>query len=73
MPAIKTGKKGGIKQFLNGIKSYKNTYSMTRNKENSVTFNLWIICKYKKGKRGQKGVEYFAYVVHIAYRLNRAC
>jgi putative transposase len=64
MPAIKTGKKGGIKQFLKGRKSYKTTYTMTRNKENSVTFNLWIVCKYKKGKRGQKGVEYFAYVVY---------
>ncbi|WDD30788.1 hypothetical protein PQG02_18795 [Nostoc sp. UHCC 0926] len=64
MPAIKTGKKGGIKQFLKGRKSYKTTYTMTRNKENSVNLNLWIVCKYKKGKRGQKGVEYFAYVVY---------
>jgi len=64
MPAIKTGKKGGIKQFLKGRKSYKTTYTMTRNKENSVNLNLWIVCKYKKDKRGEKGVEYFAYVVY---------
>lgn len=66
MPAIKTGIKGGIKQFLKGRKSYKTTYTMTRSgsQNDSVTFELWIVCKYKKGKRYQKGVEYFAYVVH---------
>ena len=64
MPAIKTGKTGGIKQFLKGRKSYKTTYTMTRDKENFVTFDLWIVCKYKKGKRGQKGREYFAYVAY---------
>lgn len=66
MPAIKTGKHGGIKQFLKGRKSYKTTYTMTRsgNQNDSVTFDLSIICKYRKGKRNRKGVEYFAYVVH---------
>ena len=64
MPAIKTGKKAGIKQFLKGRKSYKTKYTMTRSKDNSVTFDLWIVCKYKKGKRGQKGIEYFAYIVY---------
>ena len=66
MPAIKTGKQGGIKQFLKGRKSYKTKYTMTRSgsKNDSVTFELWIICKYKKGKRHQKGIQYFAYVVY---------
>jgi len=63
MPAIKTGKTGGIRQFLKGRKSYKTTYTMQKNKEDFVTFNLWIICKYKKGKRKKNGVEYFVYVV----------
>ncbi|MEH2118934.1 MAG: hypothetical protein V7K46_12300 [Nostoc sp.] len=39
MPAIKTGKKGGIKQFLKGRTSYKTTYTITRNQDDSVTFN----------------------------------
>ncbi len=64
MPAIRRGKQGGIKQFLKGKKSYKTTYTMGSGEENSVTFNLWIVCKYKKGKRGKHGVEYFAYVVY---------
>jgi hypothetical protein len=42
MPAIKTGKQGGIKQFLKGRKSYKTTYTIntvriSRNR-NPVTF-----------------------------------
>ena len=64
MPAIKTGNKGGIKQFLKGRKSYKTTYTITRDKDDSVTFYLGIICKYRKGKRKKYGVQYFAYVTY---------
>lgn len=64
MPAIKTGKQGGIKQLLKGKKSYKTTYTITRNKDDSVTFDLWILCKYRKGKRNKYGVQYLVYVVY---------
>ena len=50
MPAVKTGKQGGIKQLLKGKKSYKTTYTITRDKDDLVTFDLWIVCKYRKGK-----------------------
>ena len=50
MPAIRRGKQGGIKQFLKGRRSYKTTHTMSRSKEDFVTFDIWIICKYKKGK-----------------------
>ena len=66
MPAIRRGKQEGIKQFLKGKKSYKTTYTMTRGKNDSVTFDLWIICKYRKGKREKRGIEYFAYVIYKA-------
>lgn len=66
MPAIRRGKQGGINQFLKGRSSYKTTYTMGEGKDNNVNFNLWIICKYKKGKRKQHGIEYFAYVVYRA-------
>ncbi|MDJ0900134.1 MAG: hypothetical protein QNJ55_15120 [Xenococcus sp. MO_188.B8] len=52
MPAIRRGKKGGIKQFLQGRTSYKTNYTMSRSQDDFVTFELWIICKYKKGKSG---------------------
>ncbi|MFH7025109.1 MAG: transposase [Heteroscytonema crispum UTEX LB 1556] len=64
MPAIKTGISGGIKQFLKGKKSYKTTYTITRDKDDSVTFDLWIVCKYRKGKRKKHGVQYFVYVAY---------
>ena len=64
MPAIRRGKTGGINQFLKGKCSYKTTYTMSKAKDNDITFDLWIICKYKKVKKGQYGVEYFAYVVY---------
>lgn len=64
MPAIKTGKSGGIKQFFKGKKSYKTTYTITRDKDDSVTFDLWIVCKYRKGKRKKPGIQYFVYVTH---------
>ena len=67
MPAIRRGKKGGINQFLKGKKSYKTTYTMTAKHGNSVTFELAIICKYRKGKRKKNGIEYLVYVIHKIY------
>lgn len=64
MPAVKTGKQGGIKQLLKGKKSYKTTYTITRNEDDSVTFDLWIVCKYRKGKHNKYGVQYFVYVTY---------
>lgn len=64
MPAIKRGKTGGINQFLKGRKSYQTNYTMSAKTGKSVTFTLWIVCRYKQGKRGKKGIEYLVYVVH---------
>ena len=64
MPAIKTGKPGGIKGLLKGKKSYKTNYTITRAKDDSVTFDLWIVCKYRKGKHKKHGGQYFVYVVY---------
>ena len=65
MPAIIRGKTGGIKQFIQGNKSYQTTYTMGKDQNNCVTFDLWIVCKYKKGQRNQQGIQYFAYVVYL--------
>ncbi len=64
MPAIIRGKEGGIKQFLKGRKSYKTNYTMSRSKEDFVNFDIWIICKYQKGKRGKNGIKYYVYVTY---------
>lgn len=64
MPAIRNGKNGGINQYLKGGKSYKTTHTLNKNRDNQVTFPVWIVCKYLKGKRGKFGIEYLAYVVY---------
>lgn len=64
MPAIRRGQKGGINQFLKGRKSYKTFYTMTDKDQRQVTFELWIVCRYRRGKRNQHGIEYLVYVVH---------
>ncbi len=67
MPAIKNGMTGGINQYLKGNKNYKTIHTMNKNKDNEVTFPLWIVCKYLKGKRNKHGIEYLAFV---AYKLD---
>ena len=37
---------------------------MKRDAENFVTFDLWIVCKYRKGTCKKRGFEYLAYAVH---------
>ena len=64
MPAIRNGKTGGINQYLKGKKSYKTTHTLNKDKDNEVTFPLWIVGKYLKGKRGKFGIEYLPYVVY---------
>ncbi len=64
MPAIRNGKTGGVNQYLKGRKSYKTTHTLNKDKDNEVTFPLWIVCKYLKGKRGKFGIEYLPYVVY---------
>ena len=37
---------------------------MSRSKANFVKFDIWIICKYQKGKRGKNGIKYYVYVTY---------
>ena len=64
MPAIRNGKTGGINQYLKGRKSYKTTHTLNKNRDNEVTFPVWIVGKYLKGKRGKFGIKYLPYVVY---------
>ncbi len=64
MPVVIRGKDGGTRRLLRGRRSYRTTYTLTSQKYGSVTFQIWIICTYKKGKRHSFGREFFAYAVH---------
>ncbi len=64
LPAVIRGKKGGTRRLLRGGGSYKTVYTMKSWKYGSVTFDIWIVCVYSKGKYGRHGIRYFAYAVY---------
>ena len=66
MPVIIRGKQGGTRRLLKGRHSYQTNYTLESDKYGSVTFDAWVVCTYKKGKRGKYGIEYFAYAVNQA-------
>ena len=57
-------KVGELTSICSCQKSYKTSHIMNAGKDNEVTFPLWVVCKYRQGKRGKYGIEYLAYVVY---------
>jgi putative transposase len=51
-------------QLIRGRRSYKTTYTLNSDKYGSVTFQAWIVCTYKNGKRRAHGREFFIYAVY---------
>lgn len=64
MPAIIRGKYGGTRQLIRGRRSYKTSYTLNSDKYGPVTFQVWIVCTYKNGKRRAHGREFFIYAVY---------
>lgn len=52
-----------IQRLCRGRKSYQTTYTVQSPQHGSEEVNLWIVCRYAKGKRGKHKVEYLPYVV----------
>lgn len=52
-----------LKKILKGRRSFRTTYTMTSREHGSVRFDLWVIFRYAKGKRGKHGVERLPYIV----------
>jgi putative transposase len=72
MPVIIRGKQGGTRQLLQAGKSDKTRYTMTSQEYGAVTFEVWVVGVYSKGKYGKHGREYFASVVYkIPFGLRR--
>ncbi len=57
----KRGKR--LKSMLKGKKSFKTTYTMSSPKHGSVEFELWVACRYSRGRHGKKGVQILTYAV----------
>ena len=65
-----------LKAMQQGKKSMTTTYTMNSPKSGTVTFPLWMACRYQKGKAKTHGVAYlfFAYlatVVALSFRSPR--
>lgn len=63
IPVVLRGKSGGLRKLLKGRKSYKTTYTMRSSKNGSVSFEVWVVCKYSRGKYKRRGLKRFAYAV----------
>jgi len=61
MPVVCRGKR--MKALLRVNKSYRTTYTMCSQKHGEVTFTVWVVCRYLKGRRGKHGIERLGYVV----------
>jgi len=61
IPAKVHGKR--MKRLCRGRKSYQTTYTVVSPRHGSEEVNLWIVCRYAKGKRGKHKVEHLPYVV----------
>lgn len=52
-----------LKALLRGRQSFRTTYTMTSAKDGSITFPLWVACRYAAGRRGKHGIDYLAFAV----------
>ena len=61
MPVVRRGER--MKALLRVNRSYQTTYTMRSREHGEVTFTVWVVCRYLKGRRGKHGIERLGYVV----------
>ena len=61
IPAKVSGKR--IKSLCRGRKSYRTSYKVVSPVYGSEEVDLWIVCRYSKGRRGLHKLEHLPYVV----------
>ncbi len=64
MAAVVRGKRGGTRQFCRGRRSYFTTHTLTSGLHGSVDCQLAVVCCYRRGRWGRRGVDYLLYVIH---------
>ena len=62
MPLMIRGKKGGARGVLIGRKSHTTTYTRRSTLYGTHVLPVTVVCRYKKGRFGDHGVQRFAYV-----------
>ncbi len=70
MPLMMRGKKGGARRVLQGRKSHTTTYTRRSKHYGTYELPITIVCRYKKGRFGDHGMQRFAYVTlgHLAMK-----
>jgi putative transposase len=62
MPLMIRGRSGGARRLLSGRKTHTTTYTRRSQRYGTHTLPVTVVCRYKKGRFGQPGVQRFAYV-----------
>lgn len=62
MPLMIRGKKGGARHILQGRKSHITTYTRRSTRDGTYDLPVTVVCRYKKGRFGDHGLQRFAYV-----------
>jgi hypothetical protein len=62
MPLMIRGKKGGARRVLRGRKSHTTTYTRRSILYGTHVLPITVVCRYKKGRFGDHGVQRLAYV-----------
>lgn len=57
------GKTGGTRALCVGRKSYQTTYTRKSRVYDDEVFDVWVVCKYSKGRYRRNRIGYFAYIV----------
>ncbi len=72
MPLIIRGKQGGTRALVDQKRTYKTQYTMHSQQYGSVTFDVWVVGRYKMGRHRQHGVEYHAFALYKGHLPIRA-
>jgi putative transposase len=62
MPLMIRGKKGGARCVLQGRKSHTTSYTRRSKQYGTCVLPITVVCRYKKGRFGDHGLQRFAYV-----------
>jgi putative transposase len=62
MPLMIRGKKGGARRVLTGRKSHTTIYTRRSTLYGIYDLPITVVCRYKKGRFGDHGLQRFAYV-----------
>lgn len=64
MPAVMRGRQGGTRALCQGRCSHQTPYTLKSQDYGTVTCQMAVVCRYRKGVRRQHGIQYLLFVVY---------